>query len=162
MVEGRSVGFSDLLMGIVPTSKGDLCLGIGHFRDERSESEKLSERPKVSRGYYSKLFYNKQDVKAHRLFSRPLRGGSSQSQTGQYKTKRKNSGEFSRGHRKRCFYVSPIYRAQSAKIDGWLTFCIVTKKMRSSREHFFVTSLNGTPNYEVIFNYDIDSLKLRE
>lgn len=30
----RSVGFSDSLMGIVPTYKGDRCISIGHFRDE--------------------------------------------------------------------------------------------------------------------------------
>ena len=30
----RSVGFSDSLMGIVPTSMGDRCKSIGHFRDK--------------------------------------------------------------------------------------------------------------------------------
>ena len=36
----RSVGFSDSLMGIVPTYKGDRCISIGHFRDEAKLSPK--------------------------------------------------------------------------------------------------------------------------
>ena len=35
-------------MGIVPPSMGDRCESIGHFRDERSESEKLSEKTQES------------------------------------------------------------------------------------------------------------------
>ena len=57
----RSVGFSDSLIGVVPSSMGDRCFCIGHFRDHsvvglpkaRRASTKLSERPKASRGYYS-------------------------------------------------------------------------------------------------------------
>ena len=35
-------------MGVVPPSKGDRCSCIGHFRDKRSESEKLSEKTQES------------------------------------------------------------------------------------------------------------------
>ena len=35
-------------MGVVTLSKGDRCICIGHFRDKRSESEKLSEKTQES------------------------------------------------------------------------------------------------------------------
>ena len=35
-------------MGVVPSSMGDRCFCIGHFRDKRSESEKLSQKTQES------------------------------------------------------------------------------------------------------------------
>ena len=39
----QQTGFS-----LVPTSMGDRCESIGHFRDKRSESEKLSQKTQES------------------------------------------------------------------------------------------------------------------